>query len=501
MKMRTIIFMIVAYGLTNGVIFGEVSLSEESETCLECHASLHPGIVEGWKNSRHSRITTAQAMAVKGIAGRISSQAIPSVLKPVAVGCAECHTLRPEAHKDTFEHNGYRIHIVVSPPDCATCHEQEASQYSGNLMSRAYGNLMNNGVYQKLIHSINHTPVWEQGRLIEKPSNSMTEAESCLYCHGTELKLKGTVVRDTEHGEMHFPVIEGWPNQGTGRINLDGSLGSCTSCHHRHEFSIEMARKPHTCKECHEGPDVPAYKVYQASKHGNIYSANKQNWNFKSVPWRIGQDFTAPTCAVCHMSLLTDGDGRVVTRRTHEIKDRLAYRIFGLIYAHPHPRDADTTVIRNQQGLQLPADFQGSLAEPFLLNISEQEKNRQSMQKSCLACHDRAWVDSHWKRLENSIRQTNLGTLAATRFMQGIWKEGLARGLEQHSSPFDEFIEKKWIANWLFYANSIRFTSAMAGGGDYGVFSNGRYQLAENLREISEWLELRRKLQDSGPHQ
>ena len=494
-KLRILIFAVMI--LAGLVVSEEAPVSEESQTCLECHATLHPGIVGGWKMSRHSRITTGQALANKGIGLRISSQSVPTDLKSVAVGCAECHSLRPKSHKDTFEHNGYRIHVVVSPRDCATCHAQEVNQFSRNLMAHAYGNLLDNNVYRQLIRSINHAARWEHGRLTEATSDRLTGEESCLYCHGTELKLKRMAVRDTEYGEMNFPVIEGWPNGGTGRINLDGSLGSCASCHHRHRFSIESARKPHTCKKCHEGPDVPAYKVYQTSKHGNIYSAHRHTWDFKSVPWRIGRDFTAPTCAACHMSLLVNGDGEIVVNRTHEVKDRLSYRILGLIYAHPHPRNADTSIIRNQNELPLPTGFSGDLAESFLLNSSEQERNRRTMQKSCLACHDGSWVDGHWKRLNNTITQTNLNVLAATRIMQEIWKEGLAHGLRLNASPFDEYIEKKWIAGWLFFANSIRFASAMAGGGDFGVFANGRYQLAENLKELLEWLRVKRMLRDS----
>ena len=48
-----------------------------------------------------------------------------------------------------------------------------------------------------------------------------------------------------------------------------------------------MARKPYTCKECHVGPDVPAFKVYTASKHGNIFSARLAGWDFESVPWKV----------------------------------------------------------------------------------------------------------------------------------------------------------------------------------------------------------------------
>ena len=35
-----------------------------------------------------------------------------------------------------------------------------------------------------------------------------------------------------------------WPNSGIGRINLDGSLGTCAACHSRHRFSLAMARRP-----------------------------------------------------------------------------------------------------------------------------------------------------------------------------------------------------------------------------------------------------------------
>lgn len=67
-----------------------------------------------------------------------------------------------------------------------------------------------------------------------------------------------------------------------------------------------MARSPYTCSECHKGPDVPVYKVYQVSKHGNIYYAMHKQWDMAKVPWTPGKDFTAPTCAACHVSLLSD---------------------------------------------------------------------------------------------------------------------------------------------------------------------------------------------------
>jgi hypothetical protein len=76
--------------------------------------------------------------------------------------------------------------------------------------------------------------------------------------------------------------------------------------------------------------------------------------------------------------------------------------------------------------------------------------------------------------------------------MTAIWAQGLARGLGQDASPFDEAIEKKWMEQWLFYANSTRFASAMMGA-DYGVFAHGRWYLRKNLQELAEWLGEREK--------
>ena len=485
--------MMMALALTGPVRAAEVPLSENSEACMDCHAMLHPGITEGWRKSRHAAITPGRAMNVEGLSRKVSGKSVPDELKNVAVGCAECHLLRPDAHKDTFDHNGYDVHVVVSPKDCATCHAEEAEQFDKNLMAHAHGNLVQNPVYQLLAGSIQNTPVFDKGKISMTPANDLTQAESCLYCHGTRLELIGTETRETDEGDMEFPVIKGWPNQGTGRINLDGSRGSCSACHTRHRFSMAMARKPYTCKECHVGPDVPAFKVYEASKHGNLFSTHKKDWDFKPVPWKIGRDFKAPTCATCHISLLVNDEDEVVVKRSHEVKNRLPYRIFGLIYAHPHPKDADTTLIKNKDGLSLATDFEGGVASDYLLDETGRDRARETMQASCLSCHAQSWVKGHWERFENTIKETNAATLSATHIMKAIWKSEYAQGLAKGGSPFDEFIEKKWCDGWLFYANSIRFASAMAGGGDYGVFAQGRYHLSRNIQEMADWLKLRQK--------
>jgi len=119
---------------------------------------------------------------------------------------------------------------------------------------------------------------------------------------------------------------------------------------------------------------VPAYKVYQVSKHGNIFSSLGKEWNFESVPWIVGKDFTAPTCATCHVNFLTTGDGEVLAERTHQMNDRLSWRIFGLIYAHAHPKSPDTTIIINKAGLPLPTELTGEPVIKYLIDTKEQDK-------------------------------------------------------------------------------------------------------------------------------
>jgi hypothetical protein len=252
-----------------------------------------------------------------------------------------------------------------------------------------------------------------------------------------------------------------------------------------------MARKPYTCKECHVGPDVPAFKVYAASKHGNIFSAMHQSWDFNAVPWTIGKDFTAPTCATCHVSLLVNEDQEVVSERTHQMNNRLPWRIFGLVYAHPHPLSPDTTVIRNKEGQSLPTGLDGSFATEYLIDAKEQDTRRKSMQAACLNCHDTSWVKGHWQRFENTIQKTNSDIRIATNIMEDIWQAGYE---DSKTNPFDEAIEKRWTDTWQFYANGIRFASAMGGGGDYGVYADGRYQLTQALLEMNDWLNLQQKL-------
>jgi len=280
-------------------------------------------------------------------------------------------------------------------------------------------------------------------------------------------------------GDIDVPDLANWPNQGVGRINPDGSLGACTSCHPRHNFSIEVARKPYTCSQCHLEPDVPAFEVYKESKHGNIFFSMQHEWNWNSVPWRVGKDFQAPTCATCHNSLITTPDNKVIVSRTHDFGARLWVRLFGLIYTHPQPKNGKTYVIKNKEGLPLPTSFTGELASEYLIDKNEQMRRQIEMKKVCQGCHNTDWVNQHFVKLDATIAETDRMSLSATLLLQKAWNEGLA----DPANPFDETIERLWTKQWFFYANSVRYASAM-GGPDFATFKNGWWELTANLHEM-----------------
>ena len=92
----------------------------------------------------------------------------------------------------------------------------------------------------------------------------------CMQCHGSKVALISSdgapiTVDELQPGDDGKPtnlaalkrIIKtedgrprlhpgSWPNTGIGRINLDGSLGSCSACHSRHNFFFS-ARKLNGC--------------------------------------------------------------------------------------------------------------------------------------------------------------------------------------------------------------------------------------------------------------
>jgi len=504
------------------------NVSPETQSCLSCHVQYTPGIVADWLRSKMAHMTPAQAWRKPAPVREISTplNEIPPKLRNVVVGCYECHGLNPDKHPDTINHFGFKIHVIVTPNDCKTCHKVEVEQYEQSSKAWAYYNLMHNPVYKGLVDaSTTFKCLAAGGKTIGGEDTS--QAASCLECHGTKVQFLGTKTEIVFGLPVQLAVYKGYPNHGVGRVNPDGSRGACTACHPRHSFSVAIARSPYTCGQCHLDPDVPAYNVWKESKHGNIWFMMHKHFNMKDPAWKPGADFTAPTCATCHMSELVDPNtGKIVVPRTHNVDSRLWVRLFGLIYAHPMPvtgkhfelqvdaMPKDTaevlakkyglTIAKALVGVKLPLPI--SLApdiktgkwiyaklpngKPGLISPEEQAKRKALMERVCMFCHNKQYVENQFKLLDEEIKESNLATLKATILLLEAWQKGLAHvDLKNPKTLFDEYFERLWVESWLFYANSIRYGTAMMGQ-DWTTFKRGWYRMTEDLAHMETLLKL-----------
>ena len=272
------------------------SMSEATEECLECHADDNPGIYQQWGASKHYGAN---------------------------VGCYECHAakkgdidvLRDDTHDD------FVISTIVSPTDCARCHEKEVDEFVNSHHAKA-GRIM--GSLDNLLAEVVEgnsgfvTPAFPNGV-------SAAAVNGCWQCHGSEIKV------DPKTGKLD-PAT--WPNSGIGRVNPDGSEGSCTACHQRHEFSAEQARHPDNCGKCHLGPDHPQKEIYDESKHGIAFvTADQQGkMHLGKKPWIVGVTYNAaPTCATCHMSATRN------QKATHDPGKRISWTLRPAISKKQNP--------------------------------------------------------------------------------------------------------------------------------------------------------------------
>ena len=469
------------------------SISAETQDCIDCHINITPGIVKDWETSMHSRVIVKDALSKPDLEKRVSAESIPEKFQNHVIGCYECHSQNTGKHKDRFDHFGYTINVIVSPNDCSTCHPVEVSQYKNSKKANAYNNLMSNPVYHLLVNTINSTQKIIKDKIISENPGDVALNESCLGCHGSIINVVGSDTIQSPVGDVVVPKLSNWPNQGVGRVNPDGSKGSCTACHTRHAFSIQTAREPYTCSQCHLEPDVPAWEIYRESKHGNIFFSTKDKWNLNDVPWIVGKDFQVPTCATCHNSLLVAPDNTVIVQRTHDFGARLWVRIFGLIYSHPQPKTGNTNIILNKDNLPLPTTFTGEIAEKYLIDSNEMTKRKDNMESVCKSCHSSNWTENHFNHLDSVIVQTDEMTRTATQLISKAWKNRL----EDKTNPFDEEIEKMWIEQWLFYANTMRYSAAMTGAPDYQAFKHGWWDMTKNIEVMKNTIEVKTLLKNS----
>jgi len=380
-------------------------LSPQSAACVACHKKESGSIYEQWGSSKHYR-------------GNI--------------GCFECHTAN-ESDADAYEHYGQFIATLVTPKDCARCHEHEVQEFSDSHHAKA----------GRILGSLDNTlaEVVEGNNAFKTAGFphgvSAAAVNGCWQCHGSEVKV-------LETGRLDPST---WPNTGIGRINPDGSEGSCTACHSRHSFSAAQARTPDTCGKCHMGPDHPQIEIFNESKHGIAYYANVDKMALDNAKWIVGEDYSAaPTCATCHMSATKDQPV------THDVGMRISWNNRPAISVRPEVSDAK---------MGLPG-----------ANVSW-EKRRANMENVCINCHNKEFVGAFYQQYDGLI------DLYHGKFAEpGLALYKAAQPLLR-KPQFSNKIDFTWFEIWHHEGRRARHGASMMGP-DYTHW-HGTYEVARNF--------------------
>ena len=354
--------------------------------CAQCHREETPAIVHQFERSEHSRAN---------------------------ITCLDCH--QALNGQESQDHYNFTLAVDLTSLNCSSCHRTEYQQFARSRHALPAWAAVNGteGVPSDLVAlGEQHHP-----GAVDRPPNALARLEGvaatrtgCLGCHQI------------------------------GRPNTDGSIGSCTECHSRHSTSIALAREPHTCGQCHMGPDHSQLEIYTESKHGALFAAQRDSLNLDAEPKSLTTaDMSVPTCATCHLSGL---DG---LRVTHDTTERLSYWLFAPV-SERRPTYA---------------------------------RGKTEMQEACLRCHASSQVSRFYAEAEAVLQQTNALVREGQELMDGLRSDGLLT-----ADPFDEPIEFAYFDYWHYYGRTAKH-GAFMGGADF-VQWHGNYELLLTLSEMKE---------------
>ena len=362
--------------------------------CAECHTEETGAVVHQYERSAHARS---------------------------GVSCLDCHA--NVEGQEVEAHRGFEITTSVTAKNCAKCHVTEYQQY---LRSRhaapswAAVRGAQDFTEEQIAFAETHHP-----GAVKRPPNALA-------------MLEGPGAIEKGCGTCH----------AVGKPNADGSIGTCTSCHSRHNASIEISRSPETCGQCHMGPDHSQIEIYKESKHGAIFAAQKEHMNLAVDPKKLSvQDMPVPTCSTCHMS------GIEGLKVTHDVGDRLSWYLF-------------SEVSEKRPGYA---------------------RGQNEMKEVCNVCHTKSHTDLFYKEAEIVLGSTNEKVRAMAQEMKALYDEGVLT-----PEPFDEEIEFVYFDLWHYFGRTAKH-GAFMGGADF-VQWHGNYELllkSVEMRELAQ--ELREK--------
>jgi len=433
----------------------EAVVTAANESCVECHSKDSAALVMEWEKSSH---------AIYG------------------VGCIDCHKAE-EGEIDAWKHEGAWIASLVTPKDCSACHAREYDEFNHSHHSKA----------GEILASLDNVLAEKAAGM---PGNIADAVNGCWQCHGSIINFSrdenGEILRT---GKENKPVIDPntWPNSGMGRLNPDGSAGSCHACHSRHAFEVELSRSPENCGKCHMGPDHPQIEIYNESKHGIAFHANRDIMALdKEGEWVLGQDYSAaPTCATCHMSAYMSTQG-VVAANNHDVGNRISWtlrpkvshKLNRIVYEdgykedYPHTRDLPAVgdVIPTVDKVVEDYELVSRTIDRTVAKIITWQERRAAMKGACLSCHNDTYVDNFYVQFDGLVDLYNekFGVPA-----KKIMDELVADGILNPDSPFEKSVQWIYFELWHHEGRRARHGASMMGP-DYTHW-HGMYEVSKHF--------------------
>lgn len=413
----SIVLLALAAGACTGDAAGEDvavdplgDLTEEAKGCVECHATETPGIVADWDGSVHAM---------------------------QAISCVDCHEVDSNSplsipNIEDHEDVGVAVAALVTPKTCASCHEDQVDQFNASGHFRAALQIEPKEGLAALIFK-------HEGQSHPEVSGASNET-GCIQCHGVRVEVvDGRASSET------------WPSAGIGTIWPDESVGNCAVCHSRHTFEMAEARKPESCAGCHLGPDHPNIEIYENTKHGHIYAAEREEWIWDSPSgeWEPG-DYRAPTCATCHMSGIGD------LKTTHNISERLYWNLW-----------APRSEVRNTP-------------DPMSGLTGDGPAGRELMKTVCTECHSRDHSDKYFETGDRAVKLYNESYYDPAIAMKTDLAE---RGLLKENPWADEF-QITYYYLWHHEGRRAR-QGSMMGSPDWAHW-HGFFDLMQDIYKLQD---------------
>jgi hypothetical protein len=241
------------------------------------------------------------------------------------------------------------------------------------------------------------------------------------------------------------------------------------------------------------GPDHPQIEIYNESKHGIAFYANRDKMALnEDGDWILGKTYSAaPTCASCHIGSYMTPNGPTVAN-SHDVGERISWTLRPVISTklnsvvftdgtkedypdtRPLPKigeEVTTTdkVVENEKMVS-------KSVKRTVAGIVTWQERRDKMKGACLNCHNNTYVDNFYKQYDDLVLLYND---KFAKPAQQLMNDLMADGVVNSKAPFEHHVQWVFYELWHHEGRRARHGASMMGP-DYTHW-HGMYEVAKHF--------------------